>query len=145
MTKKAKEVKKEELTIDSISEGDVIPDLHGEKITITDDLIEQMRRFEQEMSKKAIYKNKITGTFLYFKYYEDNPKEVKPKKKPGRKPKAKVEEIEETEELEGKEIVNEEDMLLDAIEDYKAEYGVKTVNTKSQKFKQFYYNWKNSN
>lgn len=36
------------------------------------------------------------------------------------------------------EVQSEEEMLLDAIEDYKAEYNVKTVNTNSQKFKRFF-------
>ena len=49
-----------------------------------------------------------------------------------------------SDEKEETEIVNEEDMLLDCIADYKMEYGVKTVNSKSQKFKQFYYKWKQS-
>lgn len=164
--KKTKQVQKEELTIDNISAGDTLYDLHDEQVEITDDLIEQMRRFEQEMNKKAIYKNKVTGTFLYFKYYEDNPKEVKPKKKPGRKPKAKEEEIEDkVEELDEEELDDEleeieeaieknkldeaieveddeESLMLDAIEDYKSEFGVKTVKTGSKKFKAFFEDWK---
>ena len=142
--KKGEQVKSEEkLSLENISVGDTILDLHDEKVEITEDLIEQMRRYEQETNKLAIWRNKITGTFLFYKYVEDHPEEkLKTKKKPGRKP--KVEEDVDIEELEEKEIVNEEDMLLDCIEDYKAEYGVKTVNTKSQKFKRFYYKWKQS-
>ena len=155
------------MSLDNIKVGDIILDLHEEEIEITDDLIEQMRRFEQEYKKNAIYKNKITGTFLYFKYYEDNPKEVKPKKKPAKKPK-KVVEPEEIEEDEAEDLeeelddeleemeeaieknkldeveVDEESLILDCIEDYKVEYGVKTVKRNSQKFKQFFYKWKQS-
>ncbi len=40
--------------------------------------------------------------------------------------------------------VEEEDMLLDCIEDYKSEFGVKTVKTNTKKFKEFYENWKKS-
>ena len=92
-TKQVKEVNSEEkLSLENISVGDIILDLHDEEIEITDDLIEQMRKYEQETKKSAIWKNKITGTFLYFQWYEDNPEEkLKNKKKPGRKPK-KVEE-----------------------------------------------------
>jgi len=143
MAKKIKQAKSEEkLSLDNISVGDIIPDLHDEEIEITDDLIEQMRKYEQETKKSAIWKNKITGTFLYFKWFEDNPEEkLKTKKKPGRKPK-KVEEDVEIEELE--ELVDEEDLMLDAIEDYKAEYGVKKVNTNTKKFKAFFEEWKSS-
>ena len=38
----------------------------------------------------------------------------------------------------------EENLLLDAIEDYKTEYSVKTVKTNSKKFKQFFKRWKRS-
>ena len=146
MTKKAKEVEKVDLTVGNIKVGVKLPDLHGEEVEITDDIIEQMRRYEKESGKSAIWKNKITGKFLFFKYYEDNPEEkLKTKKKPERKPK-KVEEDVDIEEIEAEEQVeDEENLLKDAIEDYKSEYGVKTVNTKSQKFKRFFYNWKNSN
>lgn len=139
--KKVKGVKVEVLTLENISVGDIVPDLHGEDVEITDDLIEQMRRFEQESKKSAIYKNKITGTFLYFKFYEYNPQKKKEKKKPGRKPK-KVDEDVNIEELEEEEIINEENMMLDAIEDYKAEFNVKKVNTNTKKFKAFYNEWK---
>jgi len=139
MAKKVKEVKSEEkLTLDNISVGDKILDLHDEKIEITEDLIEQMRKYEQETKKSVIWRNKITGTFLFFKYVEDHPEEkLKTKKKPGRKPK-KVEELIESE------IVNEEDMMLDAIADYKAEYNVSKVNVNTKKFKAFFEEWKQS-
>jgi len=145
MAKKIKQVKSEEkLSLENLKVGMTIQDLHDEEIEITDDLIEQMRQYEQETNKSVIWRGKITGTFLFFKYVEDHPEEkLKTKKKSGRKPK-KVEEDVNIEELEEKEIVNEEDMILDCIADYKMEYGVKTVNTKSQKFKQFYYKWKQS-
>ena len=143
MTKKVKEVKSEEkLTLDNISVGDKILDLHDEEIEITEDLIEQMRKYEQETNKSVIWRNKITGTFLFYKYVEDHPEEKsKPKKKPGRKPK-KVEEDAEIEDLEEEEIVNEEDLMLDAIEDYKAEFNVKKVNVNTKKFKAFFEEWK---
>jgi len=145
MAKKIKQVKKEEkLSLENISVGDKILDLHDEEIEITEDLIEQMRKYEQDTKKSAIWKNKITGTFLYFKWYEDNPEEkLKTKKKPGRKPK-KTEEDVEIEELEENDLLNEEDLMLDAIEDYKAEFGVKKVNTNTKKFKAFFEEFKQS-
>jgi len=76
MAKKIKQVKSEDkMSLENISVGDIILDLHDEEIEITDDLIEQMRKYEQDTKKSAIWKNKITGTFLYFKWYEDNPEE----------------------------------------------------------------------
>lgn len=162
MAKKSKQVnnkeKEEKLTINNISAGDVITDStrNSKEWNVDDDLIEQMRRYEQESNKTAIWKNKITGMFLFFKYYEDNPEEKKKAKKRGRKPK-KVEEEEELtdeEELEdidfGKledeaiesEVVDEDDLLLDAMEDYKAEFGVKKVNINTKKFKTFFEEWK---
>ena len=123
--------------------GDIILDLHDEEVEITKDLIEQMKQYEQNTNKLVLWRGKITGRFLFFKYYEEHPEEkLKPKKKPGRKP--KVEEDDDIEELIESEVKDEENMMLDAIADYREEYGVKTVNTKSQKFKQFYYKWKQS-
>ena len=127
MTKKAKEVKSEDkLSLENIKVGDIILDLHDEEIEITDDLIEQMRQYEQETNKSVIWRGKITGTFLFFKYIEDHPEEkLKTKKKPGRKP--KVEEDVDIDELIESEVKDEENLMLDAIADYKSEYGVKTV------------------
>jgi len=145
--KRVKEVKSQEkLTLDNLVSGMKLSDStrNPKEWKVDDDLIEQMRRYEQESNKSAIWKNKITGMFLFFKYYEDHPEEkLKTKKKPGRKPR-KVEEDVDIEELEEKEIVNEEDMLLDCIADYKAEYNVKKVNTNTKKFKAFFENWKKS-
>lgn len=143
MAKKVKEVKFEEkLSLENIKVGDIILDLHDEEVEITDDLIEQMRQYEKDTNKSVLWRGKITGRFLFFKYYEEHPEEKsKTKKKPGRKPK-KVEEDVNIEELIESEVKDEENMMLDAIADYKTEYGVKTVNTKSQKFKRFFYNWK---
>jgi len=138
--KKVKEVKKNDLTIDNLSVGDIIPDLHNEDITIDNDLIEQMRRFEKETKKSAIWRNKITGSFLYYKWIEENPQEKNKSKKS-----KKAEEEEPIEEVIEEEISDEENLMLDAIEDYKAEYNVKTVNTNSQKFKRFFYKWKQEN
>ena len=137
MAKKVKEVKPEEkLALDNISVGDKILDLHDEEVEITSDLIEKMRQYEQETNKSVFWRGKITGKFLFYKWYEDNPEEkLKTKKKPGRKPKNVEEIIEE-------EVVNEEDMMLDCIEDYKAEFGVKKVNTNTKKFKAFFEEWK---
>ena len=82
-TKQVKEVKeKEQLTLDGINVGDKIFDLHDEEVEITEDLIEQMRQYEQETNKSVIWRGKITGTFLFFKYVEDHPEEkLKTKKK----------------------------------------------------------------
>jgi len=112
---------------------------------ITDDLIEQMKRFEHKSNKSAIWRNKITGNFLYFKYIEDHPESLEEKAKAkaealknGREKKinSKIEELEE------QEVEDEENELLDCIEDYKTEYGVKNVNIHSKKFKAFYAEWK---
>ncbi len=154
MTKKTKQVKSEEkLSLDNISIGDKILDLHDEEVEITEDLIEQMRKFEQETNKSVIWRNKITGTFLFYKYVEDHPEEkLKTKKKPGRKPKKTEEdeelkefdenELEELDEVIEEEAVDEENLLKDAIADYKSEFGVKKVNTNTKKFKAFFEEWK---
>ena len=109
---------------------------------VDDDLIAQMRRYEQESNKSAIWKNKITGMFLFFKYYDDHPEEKKESKKRGRKP--KQDEIDEEEEIEQaiEEVADEENLLLDCIEDYKIEFNVKKVNTNTKKFKAFFEEWK---
>ena len=138
MAKKAKEVKSEEkLSLENLKVGMTITDLHDEEIEITDDLIEQMRRYEQDTNKSVIWRGKITGTFLFYKYIEDHPEEkLKTKKKPGRKP--KIEKVFE------EEIVDEENLMLDAIADYKAEFNVMKVNTNTKKFKAFFEEWKQS-
>ncbi|KKL10502.1 hypothetical protein LCGC14_2555170, partial [marine sediment metagenome] len=111
MAKKSKQVnnkeKEEKLTINNISAGDVITDStrNSKEWNVDDDLIEQMRRYEQESNKTAIWKNKITGMFLFFKYYEDNPEEKKKAKKRGRKPKKVEEEEELTDEEELEDII----------------------------------------
>ena len=137
MAKKVKEVKFEEkLSLENINVGDKILDLHDEEVEITEDLIEQMRKYEQETNKSVIWRNKITGTFLFYKYVEDHPEEkLKTKKKPGRKPKNVEEVVEE-------EVVDEETQMLDAIADYKVEFNVMKVNTNSKKFKAFFEEWK---
>ncbi len=122
-----------------------------------------MRKFEKANPKSnAVWKGKITGTFLYYKYYEDNPQEKKAKKKPSKKPK-KVEEIEveeeeefeydeeELEDLEEEEIdeeeleealEDEENLLKDCIADYKSEYDIKgKVNINTKKFKKYFEQW----
>ena len=138
--KKAKEVKSQEkLTLENLESGMKLFDStrNPKEWEVDDDLIEQMRRYEQESKKNAIWKNKITGMFLFFKYYDDNPQE---KKKSKKSKKAKEEEIEQAIE----EVVDEENLLLDAMEDYKTEYNVKKVNTNTKKFKTFFEEWKKS-
>ena len=107
-----------------------------------------MRRFEKDTKKSAIWRGKVTGSFLYFKWMEENPQEKKEKKKSGRK-KVEEEELEVEEAIEEsleevieEEISDEENFMLDAIEDYKAEFGVKKVNTNTKKFKAFFEKWK---
>ena len=131
MAKKAKQ--NDKLSLKNINVGDKILDLHNEEINITDDLIEQMRRFEKETKKSSIWRGKVTGSFLYFKWIEEHPEE-------------KVEKVieEELDETIEEQVVDEENELLDCIEDYKTEYNVKNVNVKSQKFKRFFYKWKQS-
>ncbi len=126
------------MDLDNIKVGMTIPDLHGEDVKIDDDLIEQMRIFENESKQHAIWKNRITGSFLYYKYFEDHPEEKnKPKKKAGRKP--KTEDLDEEIESEAE---SEEDLILDCIEDYKTEFNVKKVNTNTKKFKAYFEDWK---
>ena len=142
MAKKSKQVKevkeKEQLTLDGLKSGMVIKDLHYEDIIIDNNLIEQMRQYEQETNKSVLWRGKITGRFIFFKYYKEHPEEKsKTKKKPGRKPKNVEELIEE-------EVVNEENLMLDAIADYKAEYNVSKVNVNTKKFKAFFEEWKKS-
>ncbi len=147
--KKVKNVKSQEkLTLANIESGMKLSDStkNPKEWKVDDDLIEQMRRYEQESNKSAIWKNKITGKFLFFKYYEDNPQEKKKSKKRGRKPKKVEDEIDEEEEIEQaiEEVVDEENLLLDCIEDYKAEFNVKRVNINTKKFKAFFEEWKKS-
>ena len=172
MTKKAKVVqKKEQLIVDDLIVGETIPDLHDQNIEITDDLIEQMKKFETENKSHAIWRDKITGSFLFWKMNKDKPPK---KKKPGKKPKKVEEEIEieeydeelefdEEEEMEQaieevieesleeaieEQVVSEEELLLDAKGDYASEFnikgGAKNVNTKTKKFKAFFEKFKES-
>ena len=132
--KKVKEVKlNDKLSLENLKVGDKILDLHNEEIEITEDLIEQMRKYEQDTKRSSIWRGKVTGSFLYFKWIEEHPEE-------------KVEKVieEELDDVIEEQVIDEENKLLDCIEDYKAEYNVKTVNTNSQKFKRFFYKWKQS-
>ncbi len=135
MAKKPKQTKFDnKLNLDTIKVGDVIPDLHGEDVEITDDLIEQMKAFEKDTKKSAIWRSVITGNFLLYKWTKENPEEKK------------VKEVieEELEEAIEEQVKDEENMLLDCIEDYKAEFNVKRVNTNTKKFKAFFEEWKQS-
>ena len=69
------------LSLENIKVGDIIPDLHNKNIEITDDLIEQMKRYEQNSGKSAIWRNKITGSFLFYKLTKENPQEKNKSKK----------------------------------------------------------------
>ncbi len=115
---------------------------------IDNDLIEQMRTYEKEKGKSAIWRNKITKMFLYFKNCEDHPEFLEEKEKSKAKKKRKVKDTNKDvniEVLEEKEVETEENMMLDIIEDYKMEFGVKRVNTNSKKFREFFEEWKKSN
>lgn len=132
----AKKVKEnDKLLLENLKVGDTILDLHGEEVEITEDLIEQMRKFEQESKQNAIWKGKVTGGFLYFKWIGEHPEEKKPKKV------KKVIKESLDEEIEA-EVEDEENELLDAIEDYKIKFGVEKVNTNTKKFKVFFEEWK---
>lgn len=65
------------LSLENIKVGDIIPDLNNKDIEITDTLIEQMRIYELETKKSAIWRNKITGSFLHFKWKTENPQKKK--------------------------------------------------------------------
>jgi len=131
MTKKAK--LNDKLLLENINIGDKILDLHNEEIEITEDLIEQMKQFEKESKKSSIWRGKISGNFLYFMWTLENPQE-------------KVEKVidESLDEVVEKEIVDEENELLDAMEDYRMKFNVKKVNTSSKKFRDFFKEWKES-
>ena len=172
MTKKAKkpEPKKEQMTVDDLLVGNIVPDLHGVDITIDDDLIDEMRQFEKEGKTHAIYRGNITGSFLFWQMNKDKPKTKKKAKKPkkaeevieiedleeetieeltdeGWGTEEELEEIEETTKLDEaieEQVVDEENLKLDAIEDYKVEFNVKNVKTNSKKFKTFFEEWKQS-
>ena len=146
MAKKAKAVKtKEQLVVGDLLVGETIPDLHGEDVEITEDLIEQMRRFEQGSKTHALWKNKVTGSFLFWQMNEVKKAEA-------------VEEVEEEEELDEEDFeeleedleedVDEADLILDAKEDYAVEYNIKggadKVNIGTKKFKAFFEKWKQS-
>ncbi len=63
--------KKGKSSLENIKVGDIIPDKDNKDVEITDTLIEQMRMYEQETKKSAIYRNKITGLFLHFKWKKE--------------------------------------------------------------------------
>jgi len=141
MTKKSKEVKSEDkLSLENIKVGDKILDLHNEEIEITDDLIEQMKRFEKDTKKSVIWRGKITGSFLYFKWMEEQPEEKISNKLLKNNLKLKIEES--LDEAIEEEVETEENLLLDAIEDYRMEFNVKKVNVNTKKFKEFFEEWK---
>ncbi len=65
MAKKIKEVKShEKLSLENIKVGDKILDLHDEEVEITDDLIEQMRQYEQETNKYILIILSILKIYL---------------------------------------------------------------------------------
>jgi len=154
MAKKLKQAKSdnvneketEKLTINNISVGMSIPDStrDSKDWEINDDLIEQMRRYEQESGKSAIWRNRITGMFLYFKYIEEHHEFLENRELSRAKKKMKAKENEVEAQID-KEIEDEENMMLDAIEDYKAKFGIKKVNTNTKKFKVFFDERKSSN
>ncbi len=118
MTKKAKAKqvvveKKEQMIVDDLSIGDIVPDLHGVDVEITDDLISDMKTFESEGKTKAIWRNKITGMFLFWRMNKDKPKKEKKVKKA--KPKVVEEEIEE--ELEDIEVEYDDEEEIDEMEE----------------------------
>ncbi len=137
--KKVKKVnEKIQITLDNVKVGMIIKNHHSEDIKIDNDLISQMKAYEMESKRNAIFQGKVTGGFLYFKYFEDHPEEkTKEKKKPGRPKK-----VEENTKLDEAIESDEEHLLLDCIEDYKAEFNVKKVNTNTKKFKAFFEEWK---
>lgn len=63
------------LNTENIKVGMLLPDSTTKpKLWYVDDeLIVQMEEYEDTKGKSAIYNNKITGKFLEFKYYKDNP------------------------------------------------------------------------
>jgi len=63
------------LNIGNIQEGMILPDStqHPKLWFIDEELIEQMREYEDTTNKSAIKNNKITGMFLDFKWHKDNP------------------------------------------------------------------------
>lgn len=87
MAKKSKQANSkkdnEKLTTDNISVGMTIPDStkNPKDWDISYELVEQMRRYEQESNRSAIWRNKITGNFLYFKYVEEYPEFLEEKAK----------------------------------------------------------------
>ena len=68
MAKKSKKVvkTKEQLVVDDLIVGENVKDLHGEDVEITEELIEKMEQFEQESNAHALWKNKVTGSFLFW-------------------------------------------------------------------------------
>lgn len=73
----------EKLTLENIKSGMIIQDStkNPQDWEIDNDLIEPMRRYEQETSKSAIWRNRITSRFLYFKYCKDNTEFLEEKEK----------------------------------------------------------------
>ena len=143
MAKKKKEVKesepkKKQMTLDDIIVGMTVPDLHDVDMEITDDLLMEMVQYETETKKSPIYRNKITGSFLFWQMPKNN-------KKPKDTKKILEQAIEDVTEIEQEieaELIDEENLILDAMEDYRMEFNVKKVNTNTKKWKTFFEEWK---
>lgn len=65
----------EKINTENIDVGMLLPDstTRSKLWYIDDESIIQMKVYENEKGKSAIWNNKITGKFLEFKYYQDNP------------------------------------------------------------------------
>lgn len=106
-----------------------------------------MKKFESEGKPKAIYRNKITGSFLFWRMPKKNKKTKKPKVEAEEIEVEDVDELtdeEELDELEFDEEEEDEETKLDEVIDeaeikeaYKEKYNVKTVKTESKKFREF--------
>ncbi len=74
---KEKAVKKSIVTLKDIKVGTTLPDLHGNEVEITAAIMKKMKAFEKKYNKNAIWRGKVTGTYLYYQYFLENS----PKKK----------------------------------------------------------------
>lgn len=114
--------------VSDLKVGKAIKDLHGANFKITKANIAQMKKFEREMKKNAVYKGKITGTFLNWQYWQTH---TKPKPKPRGRPKSgrkKTSRFHQLTEDEVKELYAKE---------FKIKGGPKNVNTKTGKYAKF--------
>ena len=115
--------------VSDLKVGKIVKDLHGAGIKITKAKIALLKKFERENpGKNAVYKGKITGTFLNWEYWQTHEK---PKPLPRGRPKSGKKKSNRF-----KQLTQDEVKELYARE-FKIKGGVNNVNTNTIKYSKF--------